>query len=102
MSDTMRYRVVFEGSDSEGYSAYVPDLPVCLAAGDTFEETKALIADAVKFHLELMEEEGLPIPNPAPAMPELTLEVSTIRNTPTTTAPDPKRTFHTRYVTAVV
>lgn len=102
MKDTLTYRVVFEGSDGEGYSAYVPDLPVCVAAGDTFEETKELIAEAVKFHLELMEEEGLPIPEPGPAMPELVLEVSANRGTPTTAAPNPKRTFHTRYVSATV
>lgn len=42
---------------------------ICLcaaAAGDTFEETKVLIAEAVELHLELMEEEGLPIPDPTP------------------------------------
>lgn len=100
MSETMRYRVVFEGSDGEGYSAYVPDLPVCVAAGDTIEETKALIAEAVGFHLELMEEEGLPIPDPTPAIPEQILEVATAQAVPTTDAPNPKRTFHTRYVTA--
>ena len=101
MSDTIRYRVVFEGSYGEGYSAYVPDLPVCVAAGGTFEETKQLIADAVKYHLELMEEEGLPIPDPGPIAPELTLEVSASRDTPTVIAPEPKRTFHTRYVSAM-
>ena len=100
MSDTIKYRIVFEGNESEGYSAYVPDLPVCVAAGDTFEETKRLIADAVKYHLELMEEEGMPIPDPGPVMPELTLEVSANRDTPTTAAPNPKTIFHTRYVSA--
>ena len=98
----IRYRVVFEGGYGEGYSAYVPDLPVCVAAGDTFEETKMLIAEAVKYHLELMEEEGSPIPDPGPIRPELTLEVSANQGTPTTTAPNPKRTFHTRYVSAMV
>lgn len=100
MSDTIKYRIVFEGNESEGYSAYAPDLPVCVAAGDTFEETKRLIADAVKYHLELMEEEGMPIPDPGPVMPELTLEVSANRDTPTTAAPNPKTIFHTRYVSA--
>ena len=102
MSETMRYRVVFEGSDGEGYSAYVPDLPVCAAAGDTFEETKALIAEAVELHLELMEEEGLPIPDPTPAIPEQMLEVAAVQNEPTAAAPSAKRKFYTRYVTAIV
>ena len=100
MREIMRYRVVFEGSGGEGYSAYVPDLPVRVVVGGTFEETKALIAEAVGFHLELMEEEGLPIPAPTPAIPEQILEVATVQGAPTTAAPNPKRTFHTRYVTA--
>ena len=87
MSDTIRYRVVFEGGYGEGYSAYVPDLPVCVAAGDTLDETRQLIADAVKYHLELMEEEGLPIPDPGPAISELTLEVSANQDTPTAESP---------------
>ena len=61
----MRYRIEFEGNDEIGYSAYLPELPGCVAAGETFEETKELIAEAVRLHLELMEEEGLPIPEPA-------------------------------------
>ena len=62
----MRYRVEVEGNDEVGYSAYLPELPGCVAAGGTFEETKELIAEAVGLHLELMEAEGLPIPEPAP------------------------------------
>ena len=61
----MRYGVEFEGNDEIGYPAYLPELPGCVAAGETFEETKELIAEAVRLHLELMEEEGLPIPEPA-------------------------------------
>ena len=57
----MRYRIEFEGSDDVGYSAYLPELPGCVAAGETFEETKELIAEAVELHMELMEAEGLPI-----------------------------------------
>ena len=61
----MRYRVEFEGSDEVGYSAYLPELPSCVAAGETFDETRELIAEAVGLHLELMEEEGLPVPESA-------------------------------------
>ena len=61
----MRYRVEFEGSDDVGYSAYLPELPGCVAAGKTFDETKELIAEAVGLHMELMEEEGLPVPEQA-------------------------------------
>ena len=60
----MRYGVEFEGNDEVGYSAYLPELPGCVAAGETFKETEELIAEAVGLHLELMEEEGLLIPEP--------------------------------------
>ena len=67
MCNAMRYRVEFEENDEVGYSAYLPELPGCVAAGETFEETKELIAEAVELRPELMEEEGLPIPEPAPS-----------------------------------
>ena len=47
-----------------GYSAHLPDLPGCIAAADTFEETAALIREAVIFHLEGMVEDGDTIPEP--------------------------------------
>ena len=100
MSDAMRYKVVFEGNDEVGYSAYLPELPGCVSAGETFEETKTLIAEAVVLHLELMEEEGLPIPEPTPIEPELVIEVSAESETLATAPPKPKRTFQTRFVPA--
>ena len=62
----MIYRVEVKGNDEVGYSAYLPELPGCVAAGETFEETKELIAEAVGLHLELMEAEGLPFLNRRP------------------------------------
>ncbi len=59
----MRYAVVIE-YENDSYSAYVPDLPGCVAAGDTYGEVKTLIQEAITFHLEGMREEGLPIPEP--------------------------------------
>ena len=47
------YAAVLEKSDY-GYASYLPDLPGCVAAGDTLEETEALIAEAVTSHLELL------------------------------------------------
>ena len=64
----MRYRIEFEGSDDVGYSAYLPELPGCVAAEETFEETKELIAEAVELHMELMEAEALPIPELNPCV----------------------------------
>ena len=100
MTDSMRYRVVFEGNDEMGYSAYLPELPGCVAAGQTFEETKELIAEAVELHLELMEEENLPIPDPVPVIPDLVLEVSSDMIPIAASQSDAKRTFHTRFVPA--
>ncbi|MDZ7957879.1 MAG: type II toxin-antitoxin system HicB family antitoxin [Aulosira sp. DedQUE10] len=57
----MRYTVVIEKAEGN-YSAYVSDLPGCVAVGDTLEEIKQMIAEAIEFHIEGMREEGLPIP----------------------------------------
>ena len=59
----MTYTVIIEKTGN-GYSAYVPDLPGCVAAGDTREETEALISEAVTYHLELLRESGDPVPEP--------------------------------------
>jgi predicted RNase H-like HicB family nuclease len=59
----MEYTVIIEKTGN-GFSAYVPDVPGCIAAADTREETAALIASALRDHLELMREGGDPIPPP--------------------------------------
>ena len=57
------YTVIFEEGKSN-WSAYVPDLPGCVAAAATRAETEKLIAEAIALHLELMREDGDPIPQP--------------------------------------
>ena len=57
----MRYAVVIEKAEGN-YSAYVPDLPGCVTVGDTIEEVKPNIQEAIEFHLESLQEDGLPIP----------------------------------------
>lgn len=59
----MNYTVIFEKT-STGYSAYVPDLPGCITTGGTRDETERNMRGAMRGHLELMREEGLPIPEP--------------------------------------
>jgi len=59
----MRYAVVIEQA-GENYSAYVPDLPGCVATGATIEETTSRIREAITFHLEALREEGDPAPQP--------------------------------------
>jgi predicted RNase H-like HicB family nuclease len=59
----MRYAIVIEKSGN-GYGAYVPDLPGCVAVGGSLEETEVLIKEAIEFHMEGMKEDGTPIPVP--------------------------------------
>jgi predicted RNase H-like HicB family nuclease len=58
----MRYAVVIE-SGPENFSAYVPDLPGCIATGKTLDEVLANIRGATEFHLEGLHADGLPIPD---------------------------------------
>jgi predicted RNase H-like HicB family nuclease len=61
------YVVVFEGDDESGYSAYSPDLPGVVAAGETREETQQLMREAMAEHIALLREAGQPVPEPAEA-----------------------------------
>jgi predicted RNase H-like HicB family nuclease len=60
----MRYAIVIEKGEGN-YSAYVPDLPGCVATGDTIEEIEREIQDAIEFHLEGMRADGQPSPEPS-------------------------------------
>jgi len=60
----MRYAIVIEKAEGN-YSAYVPDLPGCVATGATIEEVEAPIRETIEFHLEGLREDGTPIPQPA-------------------------------------
>jgi predicted RNase H-like HicB family nuclease len=60
----MQYMVVLEKGETS-YGAFVPDLPGCIAVGETREEALSLIREAVEFHLEDMQAEGFRIPMPA-------------------------------------
>lgn len=64
----MSYAVVIEKGETS-YGAYVPDLLGCVAVGETLEEVKALIEQAIQFHLEMLKEEGLLIPEPSERLP---------------------------------
>jgi predicted RNase H-like HicB family nuclease len=57
----MRYAIVIEKSKN-GFGAYAPDLPGCIAVGETVEETESLIEEAITFHLEGMREDGKRVP----------------------------------------
>jgi predicted RNase H-like HicB family nuclease len=59
----MRYMVVIE-QGPESFGAYVPDLPGCIAAGETKQEVMRLIREAIQFHLEGLKNEGGSVPQP--------------------------------------
>ena len=60
----MRYAVVIEKAEGN-YTAYVPDLPGCVATGATVAEVESEIRDAIVFHVEGLREDGLPVPSPS-------------------------------------
>lgn len=60
----MRYAIVIEKAENN-YAAYVPDLPGCVATGNTIEETEKEIREAIDLHLRGMREDGLTIPEPS-------------------------------------
>ena len=59
----MKYAVVIEKAQGN-YSAYVPDLPGCVATGATVTEVETEMREAIAFHIEGMREDGLPVPEP--------------------------------------
>ncbi len=59
----MRYAIVIERCE-HNWSAWVPDLPGCVATGDTLEQVEGAIRSAIGFHLDGMREDGVPIPAP--------------------------------------
>ena len=60
----MRYLVVVE-QGTTSFGAYAPDLPGCVAAGETREEVLDLIREAIEFHIEGLRQEGQPVPPPS-------------------------------------
>jgi predicted RNase H-like HicB family nuclease len=67
-----QYVVVIEEAESN-FSAYVPDLPGCVAAADTKEEILALMREAIAMHVEALQNDGLPIPSPSSSAEYLTV-----------------------------
>jgi predicted RNase H-like HicB family nuclease len=59
-----RYAIVIEKAASN-YAAYVPDLPGCVATGASVEETENLLREAIAMHVEGLQEDGLPVPEPS-------------------------------------
>jgi predicted RNase H-like HicB family nuclease len=60
----MRYAVVIEKAEGN-YSAYVPDLPGCVATGESVAAVEQEIRDAIRFHIDGLKADGLPVPVPS-------------------------------------
>jgi len=69
-----KYTVFFEPT-ATGYSAHVPDLPGCVAAGFSLEETRELIREAIEYHIEGMKMNGDAVPAPTPLVEEIEVAV---------------------------
>jgi len=67
-----KYVVIYEKIDGN-YSAYVPDLPGCVAAADTKNQTESLIKDAIELYIEQLKVEGQPIPEPTTKAGQVTV-----------------------------
>jgi predicted RNA binding protein YcfA (HicA-like mRNA interferase family)/predicted RNase H-like HicB family nuclease len=61
---TMRYMVVVERGETS-WGAHAPDLPGCVAVGETREEVLRLIREAIEFHIDGLKQDGLPVPTPS-------------------------------------
>lgn len=59
----MEYTIIIEEGETS-FGAYVPDLPGCIAVGETEEEVKELIKEAIEFHIEGMKDDKMEIPLP--------------------------------------
>jgi len=60
----MRYAIVVEKAGNN-FSAYAPDLPGCVATGSSIKEAEQEISKAIKFHIDGLREDGLPVPAPS-------------------------------------
>lgn len=69
------YLIIIEKS-KDGYGAFSPDIPGCIAIGDTRREVKKLIKEAIQFHLEGLKEDGLDVPVPRSEAEYLSIAVA--------------------------
>lgn len=73
----MKFTVVIEKAENN-YSAYVPDLPGCVAVGDTLEEARQIIGEAIAFHLEGILLGGETIPEPTTRCAEVDIDMAQV------------------------
>jgi predicted RNase H-like HicB family nuclease len=68
-----RYAVIIEKGPTS-YGAYVPDLPGCVAVGDTEAEVRRFIEEAIDFHIEGLQLAGAPVPEPSSTVEYVTID----------------------------
>ena len=71
----MKYAVIIEKGELS-YGAYVPDLPGCVAVGETCEGALSLIHEAIEFHIQGLKEDGLQVPQPCSSIEIVEVEVA--------------------------
>jgi predicted RNase H-like HicB family nuclease len=71
----MKYAIVIEKVPNSNYGAYAPDVDGCVATGNTLEEVKQNMKEALEFHFEGTREDGLPIPAPSSEVAYIDVEV---------------------------
>jgi predicted RNase H-like HicB family nuclease len=64
-ADAPSYLIVIERADDGGFGAWAPDLPGCVALGDSVEDAERQMREAIAFHLQGLRDQGEPIPAPA-------------------------------------
>lgn len=64
MTDPEQYTILLEHADDDGWGAWSPDLPGCVALGDSIEQCVAEMREAIAFHLDGLAEDGDAIPEP--------------------------------------
>jgi predicted RNase H-like HicB family nuclease len=72
---TRAYVIIIEQA-GESYSAYVPDLPGCIAAADTVEETEQLIREGISIYIDELRAAGQPVPPPTTRAAEVDVPIS--------------------------
>jgi predicted RNase H-like HicB family nuclease len=75
MKNAAKYLIVIEKA-KRNYSAYVPDLPGCIATGKTVKQVRQNMREAIDFHIEGMKEDGLPVPPPTTQSEYVALKVA--------------------------
>jgi predicted RNase H-like HicB family nuclease len=65
VSDPRRYVILIDRTPDGGFGAWAPDLPGCIALGDTVEDTEREMREAIAFHLDGLRSDGEPVPEPS-------------------------------------